>query len=598
MTILPLLIDTLPEYLRDGSAVRSLLLTPTGTKLLLQDICQRIAEVCEESPTIVATFAPSSEYETALRQAAMLEAVVGLTEIDEILDGHEPSDWLLVVDPHTMPQAGADYQDLLIDLSETRETRHLVALDNGNQGTREYVQLDAQGQVRRIQRFYDGVTWLQTSAVAASLLPISAAREVPTSMFGDPTALREALVTNRAVSRDFGLTGNVFNLNREHGLLQWCEHRMRDGMLRPPPAGYTARAAGVWVGNRCCVDPSARLFGPVILHAGVCVEADATLVGPVVVGAESRIGHGALLAECLVAPGTDVPPRGYAQRRVLCGKVERGEVHSIESETDPNGQWQEKSVRIVPIHKKSQRRSNKQRRDRYIAVKRVLEGLLALLGLIIVSPLMLLTALAVKLTSRGPLFFAHEREGKAGIPFPCYKFRTMVADAHRQQRALYRENAVDGPQFKMSHDPRITRVGNFLRSSNLDELPQLFNVFLGQMSLIGPRPSPFRENQICVPWREARLAVRPGITGLWQLCRHERSAGDFHQWIHYDMLYVRHISFWLDLKILLTTLFTLGGRWSVPVTWLIPSWQLYPRHERIPEGQQPGAQPVSTTAAN
>jgi lipopolysaccharide/colanic/teichoic acid biosynthesis glycosyltransferase len=103
-------------------------------------------------------------------------------------------------------------------------------------------------------------------------------------------------------------------------------------------------------------------------------------------------------------------------------------------------------------------------------------------------------------------------------------------------------------------------MGRILRITNLDELPQLFNVLLGEMSLVGPRPSPFRENQICVPWREARLSVRPGITGLWQVARHDRAAGDFHQWIEYDLLYVQHFTFWLDLKILAATLLTAGGK--------------------------------------
>jgi hypothetical protein len=146
----------------------------------------------------------------------------------------------------------------------------------------------------------------------------------------------------------------------------------------------------------------------------------------------------------------------------------------------------------------------------------------------------------------------------------------MVEGAHAQQRALYRQNTLDGPQFKLDEDPRVTRVGRWLRAANVDELPQLFNVLRGDMSLIGPRPSPFRENQICVPWREARLSVRPGITGLWQTCRHERAAGDFHQWIYFDTLYVRHLSFFVDLKILIATLVTCAGRWSVPLTWIIP----------------------------
>ena len=110
-----------------------------------------------------------------------------------------------------------------------------------------------------------------------------------------------------------------------------------------------------------------------------------------------------------------------------------------------------------------------------------------------------------------------------------------------------------------------------LRALNVDELPQLFNVLMGEMSLVGPRPSPFRENQVCVPWRAARLSVPPGITGFWQVCRHERAAGDFHQWIEYDLLYVQYFSFWLDLKILAATLLTLGGKAThVPASWLLP----------------------------
>ena len=111
------------------------------------------------------------------------------------------------------------------------------------------------------------------------------------------------------------------------------------------------------------------------------------------------------------------------------------------------------------------------------------------------------------------------------------------------------------------------------------------------MSLVGPRPSPFRENQMCIPWREARLSVRPGITGFWQVCRHDRSSGDFHQWIEYDLLYVQHISFWLDLKILVATLLTLGGKVGhVPPSWLVAS-------AAIGRAMDPAATPASAAAS-
>jgi len=206
----------------------------------------------------------------------------------------------------------------------------------------------------------------------------------------------------------------------------------------------------------------------------------------------------------------------------------------------------------------------------YPVLKRIVDLAFATAGLVLLAPFLAVVATLIKLTSRGPVLFADTREGTDGREFRCWKFRTMIDGAHRQQRELYRQNQVDGPQFKLRGDPRITRVGPWLRSTNIDELPQLINVVLGQMSLIGPRPSPFRENQICVPWRNARLAVRPGITGLWQLCRSDRSTGDFHQWIYLDMLYVRRWCLSLDLRIFLATLLTLGGRWSVPLDWMIP----------------------------
>jgi lipopolysaccharide/colanic/teichoic acid biosynthesis glycosyltransferase len=214
-------------------------------------------------------------------------------------------------------------------------------------------------------------------------------------------------------------------------------------------------------------------------------------------------------------------------------------------------------------------------RDRlYAGGKRAFDVQIAVLGLLVLSPLLVLVAVLTKLTSPGALFFGHEREGRGGRVFRCWKFRTMVEQAHAQQRNLYARNLVDGPQFKLPDDPRVTRFGRWLRVTNIDELPQLYNVIRGDMSLVGPRPSPFRENQICVPWRRARLSVRPGITGLWQVCRQERSLGDFQQWIHFDILYVRHMSLGLDLRILLATVFTLGGRWNVPLRWMIPHRQL------------------------
>jgi len=129
----------------------------------------------------------------------------------------------------------------------------------------------------------------------------------------------------------------------------------------------------------------------------------------------------------------------------------------------------------------------------------------------------------------------------------------MRKDAEKMKAQLRALNQADGPQFFIENDPRLTRVGRFLRKYNLDELPQLLNVLVGHMSVVGPRPSPHSENQFCPAWREARLSVRPGITGLWQIKRTRRRGSDFQEWIKYDIEYVEKRTWWLDLVIIWKT---------------------------------------------
>jgi lipopolysaccharide/colanic/teichoic acid biosynthesis glycosyltransferase len=206
---------------------------------------------------------------------------------------------------------------------------------------------------------------------------------------------------------------------------------------------------------------------------------------------------------------------------------------------------------------------------RYLACKRAFDATVAAVGLIVLSPLFALVGLLVWLESEGPLFYSDEREGAGGRSFRCLKFRTMRKGTNERQHELKNRNHADGPHFKVTSDPRITTLGRFLRATNVDEVPQLVNVLLGDMSLVGPRPSPFHENQVCVPWRQARLSVRPGITGLWQICRRDRASGDFHQWIEYDLLYVQRMSMLLDLKVLAATCLTLGGKIEVPISSML-----------------------------
>jgi exopolysaccharide biosynthesis polyprenyl glycosylphosphotransferase len=185
--------------------------------------------------------------------------------------------------------------------------------------------------------------------------------------------------------------------------------------------------------------------------------------------------------------------------------------------------------------------------------KRLLDIMGASTLLILLTPILVIVGLMVKLDAPGPALFVQERVGLNKRRFRMYKFRTMVVNAEKQQLALEKLNEADGPVFKIKHDPRITRVGKVLRKTSLDELPQLLNVFKGDMSLVGPRPLPIRDYQAFdEDWLHRRFSVRPGITCLWQV--QGRSATTFGRWMELDMQYIDNWSLWLDLKILAKTL--------------------------------------------
>ena len=188
-----------------------------------------------------------------------------------------------------------------------------------------------------------------------------------------------------------------------------------------------------------------------------------------------------------------------------------------------------------------------------VVVKRLLDFCIALTALVIVSPVMLLAALFIAITSPGPIFFRQQRIGQNKRKFTIYKFRSMAVDAEARLRQLEHLNEVSGPVFKIKEDPRITPVGKFLRKTSIDELPQLFNVLKGDMSLVGPRPLPLRDYEgFSQDWHRRRFSVRPGITCLWQV--NGRSSIPFEKWMELDMQYIDRWSLWLDLKILARTI--------------------------------------------
>jgi len=192
----------------------------------------------------------------------------------------------------------------------------------------------------------------------------------------------------------------------------------------------------------------------------------------------------------------------------------------------------------------------------YLAAKRLLDVVGALVLLAMLGPIMLATYVALLFTTRGRPIFRQERLGHCGRRFTLYKFRTMHVDAHRHQDEVLNEQ--DGPIFKNRRDPRITRLGQFLRSTSIDEMPQLFNVLSGQMSLVGPRPPLAKEVAQYEPWQRGRLAVKPGLTCLWQVSG--RSEIGFEDWVRMDLWYVQHQNLLTDLTLLLKTPWTVLSR--------------------------------------
>ena len=193
----------------------------------------------------------------------------------------------------------------------------------------------------------------------------------------------------------------------------------------------------------------------------------------------------------------------------------------------------------------------------YLFSKRVTDIFLSAIGLILLSPILLIVAIAIRIDSKGPIIFKQDRVGKDGKIFSMYKFRSMIVNAEELKAKLETKNEMSGPMFKMKNDPRITKVGRFIRKTSIDELPQLINVIKGDMSLVGPRPSLPKEVEQFSPWMLERLKVKPGITCYWQVLGRNNIA--FEEWMKLDVKYVHEMNYWLDIKLIFKTFFVLFG---------------------------------------
>ncbi len=329
---------------------------------------------------------------------------------------------------------------------------------------------------------------------------------------------------------------------------------------------YKAVAPGVWsegresiaddvhivgpvvLGRDCCLEPGAQLVGPVALEAGCTVHSGA-LVRDTIIWEGASVGRDARVVGCLLAPGVVVPPKSYELFKVVPGEPHPADLPHYLA-------WEAPLTHVPAPFGASTRRYLL-----YLASKRAMDLALAGFGLLACVPVWVVIALAIKLDSTGPVLYRQRRCGLGGREFQMLKFRTMRVGADAEQAMLATRNDVDGPVFKIQHDPRVTRVGKLLRKTSLDELPQLVNVLVGHMSLVGPRPLVMEEMRFPKRWRDARLTVKPGMTGLWQV--EGRGGKAFHYWVSNDLAYVESRSLRLDLRILLhtfTTIFTAGRR--------------------------------------
>ena len=424
-----------------------------------------------------------------------------------------------------------------------------VNIESGLLSYRERVRITSKGDVAGFRRLY-------SNSVLAGVL----ADDWPHHVFVKRNAIDKILVNGvlplsfaefvgrcRATHlnwRSLKIGGTVLDLETEADLLNFLMTRMHSlryhrRLINSHSYSRTNRV------DNCTISSGARIFGKIILGNNVQIGDNAIIVGPTILGDNVKIAAAATIRNSVVASNLSVPKNLFLQNRIL---IELKLKHSsAPSRNISIGQFDSTNHFAYEMTNNNFRTWPRFSYARY--TKRIFDIITALIVLVLFATVLPVIAVIIKLSSSGPVFFRHKREGLHGKKFYCLKFRTMMVEADKIQESLRFKNQVDGPQFKVKDDPRVTVVGRFLRDTFIDEIPQFFNVLLGQMSVVGPRPSPKSENSLCPLWRDVRLSVRPGITGLWQIRRTRRPGRDFQEWIYYDTKYVRNMSLRLDLAI-------------------------------------------------
>jgi len=427
----------------------------------------------------------------------------------------------------------------------------MVTVDPALLSYREKVRLSSNGNVAGFSRLYFD-----------SAIPAAVPADWPHHIFVKAAVLERVLLdgalppafpdflrrcnSNSMNVLSLKIGGTVLDLETEAGLLNFLTANLKSIRYhRRSTDGSTYNNSAQTDNSK--ISPEARLIGKVIIGQRVCISENAVVLGPTILCDNVKLRQGAMVRASVIGPGVTIPENEVIQNRIIVQQVSQDDL-SLHSKT---GQLQPKypelpfvlngvpknNFRTWPIFSYAR------------CIKRATDIIASLAVLILFAPILPVIALAIKVSSPGPVFFRDRRQGLHGKEFYCLKFRTMVPGADKIQEKLRVVNQTDGPQFKIDDDPRVSAVGRFLRETYIDEISQFLNVLLGQMSVVGPRPSPQAENLLCPAWRDARLSARPGITGLWQICRTRHQGRDFQEWIHYDTEYIRNLSFRLDLWI-------------------------------------------------
>lgn len=356
------------------------------------------------------------------------------------------------------------------------------------------------------------------------------------------------------------LGGQVLDLESGNGLLDFCSAIL--GSAVPVSNKKTIQKLIAENNLSNCENHSddPKFIGRILFGKNIRIGHKAIVIGPTIIGDYVRIEDGAIITSSIIGPNVLVPANQVIQNRVIKGpEFNDADIADITR----TGVFRQDLLCNHNIINKKFKHSTFHTWSRLSYArffKRIIDILAASIAILLFLPFFPFIAAALKLSSSGPLFYKDKRQGLHGKVFSCIKLRTMIVGAGDMQDKLRVLNKVDGPQFKMDDDPRVSSVGRFLRATYIDEVPQFFNVLLGQMSVIGPRPSPESENELCPFWRYARLSVRPGITGLWQVCGTREQMRDFQEWIYYDVKYVNELSLKLDLWICYRTVIKIVKR--------------------------------------